>query len=67
MAQRMTKERLKQYVWLTIEIRNQTERIQRMAADLSSAAAPRLDGMPRSNFAAGRLDDKIARFNIFSD
>ena len=61
MAQKMTKERLRQYVWLVLEIKNQEERYERVRAETVSPASPRLDGMPRSNFAANRLEDKVAR------
>lgn len=59
--QNMTKERLNRYIWLNVEIENQTERIERMDTELSSPAVSRLDRMPHSSQIGTKLEVKIAR------
>jgi DNA-directed RNA polymerase specialized sigma subunit len=55
----VTKEELKQYRSLGKEIDLLEEEIQRIRASLFSA--PKLDGMPKSNYAADRTAETIAK------
>jgi DNA-directed RNA polymerase specialized sigma subunit len=61
--QPITKERLKEYVWLKKEIETQKERLEHIRSQLTSFQSPNLDGMPRSSFDFDRMAEAMAKID----
>lgn len=56
----VTKERLKRYYYLMIELENQIDRAAKARAKLESPSTA-TDGMPHSNYAVDRMANGVAR------
>lgn len=55
---KMTRQRLEEYFDLKREIENQKERLAKLRSTRESPSSPRIDDMPRSNFAANRIENQ---------